>query len=239
MIGRLQCYGNINQFKLSLVYVLIFSVNIYVNWGCIVQVLIGGMVLVYLILGQVVMSFFINIGMELGMKFSLFCGVQVCVVVWQQDVENEIFNMLVIGIIVQLGKICWCGVDVQIFVLLGECWIVWVFYVYQEVRIECDGWVGVELLEGNEVVVVLCYISNVGVDFCVIDVLKFGLQGCVQGDYYLEECNVVGKYGNFVVLDFSVGYQINLIWSVDLQVKNVIGCEYVYVWYDSFFQSQI
>gem|GEM_PF-1745751 len=82
------------------------------------------------------------------------------------------------------------------------------------------------------------YISNVGVDFRATDALKFGLPGRAQGDYYLEERNVAGKYGNFAVLDLNANYQITPAWSVDLQVKNATGREYAYVWYDSFFQSQ-
>lgn len=216
IIVWLQGYGSIGQFKLSIIYSLGQIIYVYVNWGCIFQVLIGFIVLVYFILGQVLMQLFINIGMELGLKFQLFVGSQVCFVVWQQDVENEVFNMLVIGIMVILGKICWCGVDVQLSLQLGDDWMVWVLYVYQEVKIICDDCDVSIFLQGWEVVVILCYISNLGVDYCVMDVLWLGLQVCVQGDYYLEECNVVGKFGGFVVFDFSVVYQFILCFSVDL-----------------------
>ena len=64
------------------------------------------------------------------------------------------------------------------------------------------------------------------------------LQARAQGDYYLEERNVAGKFGSFAVLDLSARYQINPAWSVDLQVKNATGREYAYAWYDSFFWEQ-
>lgn len=236
--GRLQRYGNINQPKLSVVYALTPSANIYANWGRTAQVLTGGTAPAYLTPVQAAMSPSTNTGMELGMKFSPFRGAQARVAVWQQDAENEISNMPATGTTVQLGRTRRRGVDAQISAPLGERWTVWASHAYQEARIERDGRAGVESLEGNEVAAVPRHISNVGVDFRATDALKFGLQGRAQGDYYLEERNVAGKYGNFAVLDLSAGYQINPTWSVDLQVKNATGREYAYVWYDSFFQSQ-
>lgn len=68
--------------------------------------------------------------------------------------------------------------------------------------------------------------------------MTFGLQGRAQGDYYLEEQNVAGKFGGFAVLDLSAKYQINPRLSLDMQVKNATGRDYVYAWYDSFFWEQ-
>lgn len=68
--------------------------------------------------------------------------------------------------------------------------------------------------------------------------MKFGLRDRTQHDNYLEERNVAGKYGNFVVLDLSAYYEISPNWNTDIQVKNVSGQECTYVWYDSFFQMQ-
>ncbi|MHC1652189.1 TonB-dependent receptor [Stenotrophomonas maltophilia] len=236
--GRLQRYGNINQPKLSVVYALASSANVYANWGRTAQVLTGGTAPAYLTPGQALMSPSTNTGMELGVKFTPFQGTQARLAVWQQDAENEISNMPATGTTVQLGKTRRRGVDAQITARLGERLTVWASHAYQEARIERDGRVGVESLEGNEVAAVPRYISNIGVDFRATDALKFGVQGRAQGDYYLEERNVAGKYGNYAVLDLSASYQISPNWSVDLQMKNATGREYAYVWYDSFFQRQ-
>lgn len=128
--------------------------------------------------------------------------------------------------------------DAQITAQLGERWTVWASHAYQEAKIERDGRVGVESLEGNEVAAVPRYISDIGVDFRATDALKIGVQGRAQGDYYLEERNAAGKYGDFAVLDLSTSYQIDPTWSVDLQLKNATAREYSYVWNDRFFQSQ-
>ena len=93
-------------------------------------------------------------------------------------------------------------------------------------------------LKGNEVAAVPRHISNIGLDYQATEALQLGLQGRAQSDYYLEERNVAGKYGDFAVLDLSARYQFSPRWSVDLQVKNVTGREYVYAWYDSFFQTE-
>lgn len=236
--GRLQRYGNINQPKLSVVYALTPAANVYANWGRTAQVLTGGTAPAYLTPGQVAMSPSTNTGMELGVKFSPFHSTQARLAVWQQDAENEISNMPATGTTVQLGKTRRRGVDAQITAQLGERWTVWASHAYQEAKIERDGRVGVESLEGNEVAAVPRYISNIGVDFRATDALKIGVQGRAQGDYYLEERNVAGKYGNFALLDLSASYQIDPTWSVDLQLKNATARKYAYVWYDSFFQSQ-
>jgi len=236
--GPLQRYGNIEQPKLSVVYALTPSANVYANWGRTAQVLTGGTAPAYLTPGQMAMDPSTNTGMELGLKFSPFQGAQARLAVWQQDAENEISNMPATGTTVQLGKTRRRGVDAQITAQLGERWTVWASHAYQEAKIERDGRVGVESLEGNEVAAVPRYISNIGLDFQASEALKLGLQGRAQGDYYLEERNITAKYGSFAVLDLSAQYTLSPRWSVDLQVKNATGREYAYVWYDSFFQSQ-
>lgn len=236
--GRLQRYGNIDQPKLSVVYALAPGANVYANWGRTAQVLTGGTAPAYLTPGQGAMSPSTNTGMELGIKFSPFRGAQARLAIWQQDAENEISNMPATGTTVQLGKTRRRGVDAQITAHLGERWTAWASHAYQEAKIEHDGRLGVESLEGNEVAAVPRYISNIGLDFQATEALKLGLQGRAQGDYYLEERNVAGKYGGFAVLDLSARYRISPAWSLDLQVKNATGREYAYVWYDTFFQAQ-
>lgn len=81
-------------------------------------------------------------------------------------------------------------------------------------------------------------ISTLGVDYQATASLQLGMQGRAQGDYYLEERNVAGKYGAFAVLDLSARYAIDPRWSVDVQVKNATGREYAYAWWDSFFWDQ-
>ena len=234
-----QDYGTIGQPKLSVVYALTPQTNVYANWGRTFQVLTGATAPAYLTPGQAVMRPSTNTGVEAGIKFSPFAGVQARIAVWQQDAENEISNMPATGTTVVLGKTRRRGVDMQVDAALGERWTVWASHAYQEAKIERDGRAPDLSLEGREVAATPRYISNLGIDFQATDALRLGLQGRVQGDYYLEERNVAGKFGGFAVLDLSAKYNINPRLSLDLQVKNATAREYVYAWYDSFFWETV
>lgn len=236
--GTLQRYGTIHQPKLSVVYALSSSANVYANWGRTAQVLTGGTAPAYLTPGQAGMRPSTNTGMEAGLKFRPFAGAQARLAVWQQDAANETSNMPATGTTVQLGKTRRRGVDAQVNAQVGERWTVWASHAYQEAKIARDGRLGVDTLDGNEVAAVPRHISNLGVDVQISEAVQLGLQGRAQGDYYLEEKNVAGKFGGFAVLDLSARYQINPVWSVDAQVKNVTGRAYAYAWYDTFFQAQ-
>lgn len=233
----LQRYGTINQPKLSIVYAFTENANVYANWGRTFQVLTGSTSPAYLTMGQEALSPSTNTGMELGVKFTPFAGGQARVAIWQQDAENEISNMPATGTNVVLGRTRRRGVDAQINAQLGEAWTIWASHAYQEAKIARDRRDESISIEGNEVMSTPRHISNIGVDYQATEFLKLGLQGRSQGDYYLEERNVAGKFGSLATLDLSARYQINPAWSLDLQVRNVTGRQYDYAWYDSFFQD--
>ncbi|MCC4633796.1 TonB-dependent receptor [Xanthomonas dyei] len=234
----LQRYGTIEQPKLSLVYAFTPTTNVYANWGRTFQVLTGSTAPAYLTAGQPDVRPSTNTGMELGMKLGPFHGSQARIAVWQQDAANEVSNMPATGTTVTLGKTRRRGVDAQINAQLGDKWTLWASHAYQEAKIERDDRDASVSLVGREVAATPRYISNIGVEYRPTDALRLGMQGRAQGDYYLEERNIAGKYGGFATLDLTARYTINPAWSVDLQVRNATGREYAYVWYDSFFWSQ-
>ncbi|WP_349656991.1 TonB-dependent receptor [Xanthomonas sp. 10-10] len=234
----LQRYGTIEQPKLSVVYAFTPTTNVYANWGRSFQVLTGSTAPAYLTAGQLDVRPSTNTGMELGMKFSPFHGSQARIAVWQQDAANEVSNMPATGTTVTLGKTRRRGVDAQINAQLGDRWTLWASHAYQEAKIERDDRDASVSLVGREVAATPRYISNIGVEYRPTAALRLGMQGRAQGDYYLEERNVAGKYGGFATLDLTARYTINPAWSVDLQVRNATGREYAYVWYDSFFWTQ-
>ncbi|MDR6989957.1 TonB-dependent receptor [Luteimonas sp. 3794] len=233
----LQDYGTIGQPKLSVVYALSPDTNVYANWGRTFQVLTGSTPPAYLTPGQAAIQPSTNTGMEAGLRFMPFAGTQARLAVWQQDAENEVSNMPATGTNVVLGKTRRRGVDAQIDAQLGERWTVRASHAYQEAKIERDDRPAGLSIEGNEVAATPRYISNLGVDYRASDALEFGLQARGQGDHYLEEQNVTGKFGGFAVVDLGAKYRINPRLSVDLQVKNATAREYVYAWYDTFFQD--
>lgn len=234
----LQRYGTIDQPKLSVVYALTPATNLYANWGRSFQVLTGATAPAYLTAGQAAMAPSTNTGMEMGLTFSPFAGTQARIALWQQDAANEVSNMPATGTTVVLGKTRRRGVDAQFNAQLGEDWTVWASHAYQEATITRDGRAPALSLEGREVIATPRHISTIGVDYQASDALQLGLQGRAQGDYYLEERNVAGKFGGFAVLDLSAKYQLGPHVALDLQLRNATGREYAYVWYDSFFWEQ-
>lgn len=237
--GTLQRYGTIGQPKLSVVQSLGARANVYANWGRTFQVLTGSTAPAYLTAGQAVMRPSTNTGMEVGLKFSPFAGSQARLAVWQQDAENETSNMPATGTTVTLGKTRRRGGDAQASAQLGDKWTVWASHAYQEAKIVRDGRDGALSLKGREVAAVPRRISNIGLEYQATPALQLGLQGRAQGDYYLEERNGTGKYGDFAVLDLSAKYQISPTLNVDMQIRNATDREYAYVWYDSFFWTQV
>lgn len=234
----LQHYGTIAQPKISIVHALSRHTHLYANWGRTFQVLTGATAPAYLTPGQAAMSPSTNTGRELGLKFSPFAGSQARLALWQQDATNEISNMPATGTTVVLGRTRRRGVDLQLNAQLGQRWTLWASHAYQEAMITRDGRDAADSIQGNEVMATPRYISNIGMDYQATDALRLGLQGRLQGDYYLEERNVAGKYGRIATLDMSARYEINPAWSVDLQLRNLAGRLYDYAWYDSFFQAQ-
>ncbi|ASR42748.1 TonB-dependent receptor [Xanthomonas citri pv. mangiferaeindicae] len=234
----LQDYGTIGQPKLSVVYGLDADTNLYANWGRTFQVLTGSTSPAYLTPGQATMRPSTNTGMEAGLRFSPFAGTRGRLAVWQQDAENEISNMPATGTTVVLGKTRRRGVDLQFDAQIGEHWTLWASHAYQEAKIERDGRAPGVSIEGNEVAATPRTISNLGLDYRATDALQFGLQGRAQGDYYLEERNLTDKFGGFAVLDLSAKLRLTPRTSVDVQLRNVTGREYVYAWYDSFFWEE-
>ncbi|MET0328969.1 MAG: TonB-dependent receptor [Luteimonas sp.] len=235
--ARLQDYGTIGQPKLSVVYALADTANVYANWGRTFQVLTGSTPPAYLTAGQTAMRPSTNTGVEAGIRFAPFAGAQARLALWQQDAENEISNMPATGTTVVLGETRRRGVDAQIDWQLGDRWTLWASHAYQEAKITRDERDAGLSIEGNEVAATPRRISNLGVDYRMRDALQFGLQARAQSDYYLEERNITDTYGSFAVVDLSAKYAINPKMSVDLQVRNATGREYVYAWYDSFFQD--
>lgn len=231
----LQDYGTIEQPKLSVVYTLSPALNVYANWGRTFQVLTGSTAPAYLEAGQVGYRPSINTGKEAGIKYSPNPALQARLAVWQQDATDEMANMPATGTTLALGETRRRGVDLQLNTQLGERWTLWASYAYQEAKVISLTHEDGSSLAGREVIATPRHISNIGADFRANDRWTFGLQGRMQGDYYIDSRNEAGKFGGFAVLDLSTAYQLTDALSIDLQLKNVTGRDYVYAWYDNFF----
>jgi iron complex outermembrane receptor protein len=139
------------------------------------------------------------------------------------------------GTSVGLGQTRREGVDLQFTSRLGDHWTLWGSHAIQQAKVVRAFTTDGTALAGNEVIATPRYISNIGVDYRGNERWTFGLQGRMQGDYYIEERNTQGRFGAFAVLDASASYRLSERVSVDVQVKNLTGRDYAYAWYDNFF----
>jgi len=233
--ASLQSYGWIRQPKLSVVYAVSPTANLYANWGRTFQVLTGSTAPAYLTEGQGRYRPSINTGTEIGIKLSPVAGTEARIAAWRQDATDEVANMPSTGTTVGLGQTRRQGLDMQIASRLGERWTLWAAHALQEAKVVSAFTGAGDPLAGKEVFSTPRYISNLGIDYQLDERWKLGLQGRMQGDYYIDELNAQGKYGGFKVLDVSASYQISSRFSIDLQVRNLADREYEYVWYDNFF----
>lgn len=231
----LQRHGWIEQPKLSVVYALTPAVNVYANWGRTFQVLTGSTAPAYLTQGQRTFAPSINTGKELGIKFTPVAGTEARIAAWQQEATDEVANMPATGTSIGLGQTRRRGVDLQMNSKVGERWTLWASHAIQQAKVISAFTADGSSLAGAEVIATPRYISNIGADFHFDARWTFGLQGRMQGDYYIEERNQEGKFGGFAVLDASVAYRFSERLAVDLQVKNLTGRDYAYAWYDNFF----
>ncbi|MGE8498958.1 MAG: TonB-dependent receptor [Pseudomonas sp.] len=233
--GSLQDYGWIQQPKLSVVYTINPDLSVYANWGRTFQVLTGSTGPAYLTPGQNRYDPSINTGKEVGIKFAPFDGAEARIAVWQQDATDEVANMPATGTTVGLGETKRRGVDLQITAHVNDELTVWASHAIQEAKVVSAYNASGESLKGNEVFSTPRYISNIGADYQPHHQWRFGIQARAQDDYYIESSNDQGKYGNFLVFDANVKYQLTDTTSVDFQLKNLTDEKYEYVWYDNFF----
>ncbi len=231
----LQEYGSIRQPKLSMVYTPMETLNVYANWGRTFQVLTGSGAPAYLAPGQARFAPSINTGKELGVKFKPAARTDLRLAVWRQDATDEVANMPATGTTVGLGETRREGVDVQLSGHLGDRLELWASHSLQKAEVRrafaADG----TSLAGKEVFSTPRHISNAGLEYRASPAWRVGLQGRAQGDYYIDSPNTAGKYGGFVLFDANVRYQLSRRSSIDVQVRNLAGRRYEYVWYDNFF----
>ncbi len=231
----LQDYGWISQPKLSTVYSVTPNTHLYANWGRTFQVLTGSREPAYLTGGQPTFNPSINTGKEIGVKFKPIAGTEARIALWQQDATDEVANMPSTGTTVGLGQTRRKGMDLQVSSRVTDKLTLWFSHARQEAKVVSAYTSGGVSLAGKEVFSTPRTITNLGAEYQADANWRFGVQGRAQGDYYIDDLNAKGKYGGFAVLDASVRYALSTTTSIDLQLKNLTGHKYEYVWYDNFF----
>lgn len=234
--GRLQDYGWIHQPKLSMVYSLDDRTSLYANWGRTFQILTGSRAPAYVTAqGQAAYRPSTNTGKELGVKFTPAPQTEMRAAVWVQDATDEVANMPSTGTTVGLGHTRRKGGDLQASTRLAHGVKLWASQSVQEAKVVRAFTAGGVSLAGKEVFSTPRHISNAGVEWQAAERWRLGLQARAQGSYFIDDLNAQGKFGSFVLMDFSGRYELSRSVSIDLQVKNLADRKFAYVWYDNFF----
>lgn len=233
--ARLQDYGWIRQPKLSMVYSPAPDLSLYANWGRTFQILTGSGAPAYQVPGQAAFAPSINTGKELGIKFRPAAGTDLRVAAWRQDATGEVANMPATGTTVGLGETRRQGLDFQASARIGERVDLSLSHSVQKAEVVSAFTAEGLSLAGREVFSTPRHISNASLDVRVSERWRVGLQGRAQGSYFIDNANVQGKFGGFVLFDANLRYQLSERTSLDLQLKNLADRRHDYAWFDNFF----
>lgn len=111
----------------------------------------------------------------------------------------------------------------------------WTAYSLQEAKIKSPGIYKANSYEyrtGNNIVNTPDYLFSAGLDYQITPALKSSLWTTGQGNFYVDQANSVGQFGEYSLLNLDLGYQVNKIVDVQFQAKNLTDTHREYVWYD-------
>jgi len=214
-------YGWINQPKMSVVYSPSEVTSIYANWGQTFQILTGGFNGDFngpYASNQTSAS--INTGKELGVK-SRFGSSEARLAIWEHDGKNEIAALTAAASSTVLGLTKRRGLDIQLTSNLTSSTKAWVFQTIQEAKALTGEFAGKEIFGTPR------YITNIGLDHKSSDKWRYGVLARAQGNYYIDQYNLQGKYGDYVLVDTNAKYHLDKNMGLNFEIKNIFDRKYV------------
>lgn len=215
-------YGWISQPKMSVVYSPSNVTSIYANWGKTFQILTGGFnggTDGPYASNQTAAS--INTGKEIGVKAKLTSSSEGRLAAWEHNGKNEISTIAATGVSTPLGVTKRRGIDIQLTSYLTTNTKAWLFHTLQEAK------VGEGVFAGKEIFGTPKYITNIGLDHKSTEKWSYGFLARAQSDYYIDQYNNQGKYGEYVLVDTNAKYQVDKNVGLIFEVKNIFDKKYV------------
>lgn len=225
-------YGTISQPKMSVAITPGAGVTLYGNYGRSFQIGVGsGAYLVPPRTANLAPS--INEGYEAGVKLARGRWLEARVALWQQTASGELKRRLndPSGDFDNLGKTRRRGIDLQVDVKPSKAVALWGSYSYQAARIVTPD-PATPSQAGNDIDHVPRNVFSGGIDVTPTEKLRLSFSGNGQSSYQLNAANNQGRYGDYVVLNAEVAYQIDPHVEVSAQLNNLANDRYEYVWYD-------
>ncbi len=226
-------YGTISQPKIGAVITPIDGYNLYGNWGRSFQVGLGSATYKNPVAANLAPS--INDGWEVGVKLKPVDWAEGRIAYWKQDASNEMSRNLSDNSSTFLGATTRQGVDVEVKVNPTDSVSVWSAYSLQEAKIKSAGKYAVNSYEykvGNKIVNTPDYLFSAGIDYQITPALKSSLWTTGQGNFFVDQANSVGKFGEYSLLNLDLGYQVNKHVDLQFQAKNLANTHREYLWYD-------
>ncbi len=204
----------------------------YGNWGKTFQVGVGAAT--FKTNSPIDFSPSINEGWEVGVKLNPVDWAEARIAYWEQVASNEISRNLGAdnNDSRNLGSTERDGLDIQVKVNPIEPVSVWAAYSIQKAVVTKPQF-GSGALPGNQVINTPDYVFSGGIDYQVTPELKTSLWTTGQGDYYTDDANNAGQFGEYALLNLDIGYQVNKYVDLQFQAKNLTDTYWEYVWYNN------
>jgi iron complex outermembrane receptor protein len=226
-------YGTISQPKIGAVITPLDGYSIYGNWGRTFQVGLGSATFRNPLAASLAPS--INDGWEVGVKFKPIDWAEGRVAYWTQEASNEMSRNLAASTSTYLGATKRQGVDIEVKINPTDKVSVWSAYSSQEAKLKSAGTFvqyAYEYKVGNQIVNTPDYLFSAGIDYQVTPALRSSLWTTGQGNFYVDQANSRGKFGEYALLNLDLGYQVNKQVDLQFQAKNLTNTQREYLWFD-------
>lgn len=214
------------QPKFNVVYAASESINVFANLGRSFQHPLGSSA--YTAGDKKAKDVSLNDGLEFGAQWAAH-GYVVRGSYWQQTAKDEF--ILLDGVTQNVGETKRDGFDVSFNGSISEAWSYWGSYttVNSEI-VTADESSGGASTQGNELRSIPDFTASLGLSYQITPTVVTRLHLDSQGDYYVNEANAQGQFGDYAVLSFSADYDLD--WgTIKVQVNNLTD-EYLAYVYD-------
>lgn len=216
-------FGTIVQPKFNIVYAPIDTVNLFANWGRGFQHPFG--VSAYTSGDTNARDVSINDGWELGTQWTPSDSVTIRLSYWQQKARDEF--VVIDGTSQNVGETERKGIDLAFNGQLNDDWSYWGSFttIDSEIIKASDS---NSAFEGNELRSIPDHTASIGLNYQITPRFIARVHLDAQGDYYVNEANKGGQYGDYAILNMSADYETN--WGkIKLQLNNLTNEFYQYV----------
>ena len=167
----------------------------------------------------------INDGWEAGAKWAPGLGLSIRLSYWQQLASNEFVS--VDGTDQNVGETDRSGIEVAVTWYLLEQLYLWGNFSYTMTEISDPGDTAPDTV-GNRLRSVPDFTTSFGARYDITDNFFASVHVDGQGSYYVNELNLGGKFGDYMLAHANAGFQTETD-RIEVQVNNIFDSFYEYV----------